>query len=85
MKGGISFLKTSRVWFIKNGTSSNFNDLVTIIGIIISELVDLGVITYYRRLVSPFSFPLWNFLFQILEHFCSTLIEIECVYFNPTN
>ena len=52
------YVISSRVWFIKNGTSSNFNDLVTIIGIIISELVDLGVIAYYRRLVSPFSFAL---------------------------
>ena len=63
-------LDTHTVSFIKNCTSSNFNDLVTIIAMIIAELVDLGVITYYRRLVSPFSFPLWNFLFQILEHFC---------------
>ena len=71
----------NRVLFIKNCTSSNFNELVTIIGMIISQQIDLGMITYYRRLVSPFLFPLLIFLFQILNISVMTSNQILSVYF----
>ena len=71
----------NRVLFIKNCTSSNFNELVTIIGMIISQQIDLEVITYYRRLVSPFSFLLLIFSFQILNISVMTSNQILSVYF----
>ena len=71
----------NRVLFIKNCTSSNFNELVTIIGMIISQQIDLEVITYYRRLVSPFSFLLLIFSVQILKISVMTSNQILSVYF----
>ena len=48
---------------------------------IISQQIDFGVITYYRRLVSSFSFPLLIFLFQILNISVMTSNQILSVYF----